>query len=68
MDHQDVEWSLTLVIQHYQLRLVEQICNSQVFAQRYVPLSAVLPANKFQAKKDDSIVQCQKHTHARYLF
>jgi len=34
---------------------VEQICNSQEFAQRYVPFSAALPANKFQAKKDDSI-------------
>jgi len=34
---------------------VEQICNSREFAQRYVPLSTALPANKFQAKKDDSI-------------
>jgi len=31
MDHQDVEWLLTPVIQRYQLRLVEQICNSILF-------------------------------------
>jgi hypothetical protein len=50
MDHQDVGWPFTLVIQRYQLQVVEQICNSQEFAQRYVPLSTTLPASKFVAK------------------
>lgn len=50
VDHEDVEWSLKLIIQRYQLQLVEQICHSQEFAQRYVLLSAALPANKYQIK------------------
>lgn len=53
-------------MQCHQLQLVERICNFQGFAQRYVPLSAALPAIISSQTKDDSVAQYHKYTLAHH--